>query len=506
MFNKKAISPLVAVVLLILVVAIAGIAIYKWYKAQAGVVGEKTGGVIGEMAKGQAYLEITGLYVKPDGIYVVIRNTGTATASDIKLYIDNKLEPATFSIDAKDEIEIKLTTLNLEDINPGDVVTIKAVASNAPAQTRVFTAESSQWSSKMKDWNYRRKIRIAGSNIELEDYPVRIILNESNFNFEKSTGADFRFMDKSGNFLDYWVVEWNTTAKRAIILVKVPKIPTTGTEIYMYYGNSEARDFSAPEKVCKRIVDGLLVWYSFNSIDGCTVIDETGNGFNGHLGPDCPNDSPRIVEGTHANDNALEFDGSNDYMGIPHSAAFTNSFDTVHGPSTLEIIFRKGEFTGDWEYLFADGCPEWSYRISSSGNLYGRAYAECDGLVVEEGEWYHAVLVHEHTAYPDTVVKLFVNGREICQVPLTITTHNGYVNEGYNVGREPACSHGPRYYFRGVIDEIRIYNRALSDEEAMDLSESFATPVGNQLCLAPDPGRYIPTAKVGSENMRIYFE
>ena len=87
MFSNKAVSPLVAVVLLILVVAIGGIAIYKWYKAQAGVVSERAGGVIGEMAKGEAYLEITGLYVRPDGIYLSIRNTGTATATMLRFML-----------------------------------------------------------------------------------------------------------------------------------------------------------------------------------------------------------------------------------------------------------------------------------------------------------------------------------------------------------------------------------------------------------------------------------
>ena len=67
-------------------------------------------------------------------------------------------------------------------------------------------------------------------------------MNSSNFNFSKAKidGSDIRFF--SGNqTLNYWIETWNPKNEEAIIWVKVPDVPASGTsEILMKYGNSGA--------------------------------------------------------------------------------------------------------------------------------------------------------------------------------------------------------------------------------------------------------------------------
>jgi hypothetical protein len=54
----------------------------------------------------------------------------------------------------------------------------------------------------------------------------------------KSDYSDLRFTDLSNNQMSYWIEDANL--QQATIWVKVPSIPSSGTQIYIYYGNSAA--------------------------------------------------------------------------------------------------------------------------------------------------------------------------------------------------------------------------------------------------------------------------
>jgi len=106
--------------------------------------------------------------------------------------------------------------------------------------------------SWLSGWKYRRKITITEqSGNDLTDYQVLIELNESNFDFSKakSDGSDIRFTDANGNLLPYWIEEWDSVNKKAKVWVKVPSISANEiVEIYMYYGNPDAKSQSSAEE------------------------------------------------------------------------------------------------------------------------------------------------------------------------------------------------------------------------------------------------------------------
>ena len=93
------------------------------------------------------------------------------------------------------------------------------------------------------DWKYYKEISIKeNSDKKLTDFQVLVELNPSNFPTNaKSDGSDLRFEDASGKELNYWIDDWDYSAKEAKIWVKVPSIPANGeTKIEMYYGNPSA--------------------------------------------------------------------------------------------------------------------------------------------------------------------------------------------------------------------------------------------------------------------------
>ena len=54
--------------------------------------------------------------------------------------------------------------------------------------------------------------------------------------------SDLRFTTNDNTVLTYWVQE--TGSNYAVVWVKVPSIPTTGTQMYLYYGNPSAPSLS----------------------------------------------------------------------------------------------------------------------------------------------------------------------------------------------------------------------------------------------------------------------
>ncbi len=136
--------------------------------------------------------------------------------------------------------------------------------------TDYYIIDGSTLSTWLSGWLYRKPITIielSGEN--LENYPIKVLLDTSNFDFSKakSDGSDIRFTLSDGvTLIPYWIEEWNYGVD-ATIWVKVPEIPALDTvTIYMYYGNPSA---SSP---------GYSVEDVFTLIgeSGKVDIDETG--------------------------------------------------------------------------------------------------------------------------------------------------------------------------------------------------------------------------------------
>ena len=103
--------------------------------------------------------------------------------------------------------------------------------------------------------------------------------------------------------------------------------------------------------------------------------------------------------------------------------------------------------------------------FNSSGDFY---YRETNGGALLTNKWTHIVV-----GRASGVLKLYMNG----VAPTTVTggtgiaTENMAINSG-SVNAEIGARHlfvGSQYYFNGIIDDVRVYNRALSASEVMAL-------------------------------------
>ena len=89
-------------------------------------------------------------------------------------------------------------------------------------------------------WSNRRPIAInSPCGALITDYQVQIILDNT-FDFSKALpdGSDIRVTGDDGlTLIPFWVESWDPSGTQGSIWVKMPSIPTTGTMVYLYYGN-----------------------------------------------------------------------------------------------------------------------------------------------------------------------------------------------------------------------------------------------------------------------------
>jgi hypothetical protein len=200
---------------------------------------------------------------------------------------------------------------------------------------------------------------------------------------------------------------------------------------------------------------GLVASYGFEEANGIKVIDASGNRNHG-----------KIRQATRTKGRfgkALLFDGVNDWVTVKDSAALDLS-----GSFTLEawikpksvrrssIIFKQAIDGSVYDlYAFQDA----DLPVSSFNDGTGYSVISNVNQLPTKG-W-----VHLASTFDGTVQKLFVYGVEVSSSSAqkaSIAPSNDVLRIGGN------SVWGD--YFRGVIDEVRIYNRALTSEEIqMDL-------------------------------------
>ncbi|ACS33484.1 DUF2341 domain-containing protein [Thermococcus gammatolerans] len=202
---------------------------------------------------------------------------------------------------------------------------------------------------------------------------------------------------------------------------------------------------------------GLVAYYSF---DHCDARDDSGNGHDGEI-----YGNPKCIDGVLGK--AFEFDGGS-YVRITPS----NELDDL-SEFTISMLIRINEWWNDVHFGLIDFYNKnydggWGLEIFSSGEriqIYD--YVPYRGFVrvpeeytFKTGTWYFVT-----ATYDGQNVTFYVNGKQIGTAKLTekLTTPSD-IYIGYNPS-------GGNEYNYGDFDEVRIYNRALSEEEVKALYE-----------------------------------
>lgn len=186
--------------------------------------------------------------------------------------------------------------------------------------------------------------------------------------------------------------------------------------------------------------------------------DATGNGYDGttYGGVTLTNDR-------FGNPNsAYEFDGVDDYI---------NTFSTFDFEfRTMAVWARPYDIQGDGfteKHIAGQDANTLNYgqlkAKFSNGNLECRAGGESSNFVhaVNNNTWYHIVLVRE-----GAISRYYLNNVLIGTGTSGSVGSSGSPNEDFVIGTGRELIN---QFFHGVIDDVRIYNKPLSEQEIDDL-------------------------------------
>ena len=207
--------------------------------------------------------------------------------------------------------------------------------------------------------------------------------------------------------------------------------------------------------------DGLVAYYPFNG----NANDESGNNNNGIV------HSATLTEDKFGTSNsAYKFDGIDDYIEI-------GDHPSLDGMSELTIsVWIKPYFPSTAEYyqnIIGKGYHEYILRYDgldeNGGTILGYLWHDMALITlnnVPASEWRHIVF----TWYGGTTItrKIYADGmlaKSAGPRPKPDEGGNVYIGCDYKINRE---------FFNGIIDEIRIYNRALNEVEIKKLYSIYS--------------------------------
>jgi hypothetical protein len=230
--------------------------------------------------------------------------------------------------------------------------------------------------------------------------------------------------------------------------------------------------------------DGLVGWWPFNG----NANDESGNGNNGTV------NGATLTENRFGSANeALVFNGSSDNVSVPHSTSLAITGDitmcvwkkSFGHTGNYETFISKRNSNSQWNYSLGashffgpGGCPEEvnKYWTARRNNALEYDLKFTDYLVSSDLNVWTCVLL---TIKEDSC-KFYINGSEVGNscfgnvFDAPMTDYGSPLTIGSsNVGLE---------FFSGIIDDIGIWNRALTPAEIQALYNAQDGP-----CVSPDP-------------------
>jgi hypothetical protein len=92
-----------------------------------------------------------------------------------------------------------------------------------------------------------------------------------------------------------------------------------------------------------------------------------------------------------------------------------------------------------------------------------------DGNELVQGFWFYVTMVHDGT---DDII--YLDGQEVNRVP--VPTKLNSTDNPFGMGSNPVEG---RQYFHGALDEVKLYNKALTGEEITKLYTTGTTGIGD---------------------------
>ncbi len=211
---------------------------------------------------------------------------------------------------------------------------------------------------------------------------------------------------------------------------------------------------------------GLVGWWKLDEGSGTSAGDSSGQGNTGTLA--ASPGTPTWTTGKIGS-NALNFDGTDDNV----SATVVHNIGT--GSFSMTAWVKPNSLNADYRAIISDSAysPGFFARLANGefGLILDGTNELNSGQVLNIGEWQFLVGVRDGSA-----VKFFYNGAQTSSN--NTSSANVGTSDNFEIGRDGLNGDA----FAGLVDDVRIYNRAISAAEVAKLYNyalpKFAPAVG----------------------------
>jgi cytoskeletal protein CcmA (bactofilin family) len=221
-------------------------------------------------------------------------------------------------------------------------------------------------------------------------------------------------------------------------------------------------------------VDGRVEMPIINQSVGITGALFTDDGIR-HIVPDYSSQKNNgIINGDCTlaagfTNGAINFDGSGDFIDIGNATGLS-----ITKKISIAAFIKVNDFNKPSQAIITKGNNSWRLQRYGSTNFVEFVCTGIfDGSVhgsknVNDGLWHHIAAVRE-----DTVMSLYVDGMpdgtQVIAVSDNINTNSDPVYIGENSGATGK-------YFNGLIDDVRVYNIAISSDNVWDIIDGITVP------------------------------
>jgi len=213
------------------------------------------------------------------------------------------------------------------------------------------------------------------------------------------------------------------------------------------------------------VTDGLVAYWAFDEESGDTASDSSGNGHDGALIGD-----PQWTEGYFGG--ALQFDQAGDEVNVPFHADLNQEVFTICAWANVEtggtghraVVSSRDDGPQRGYIFYAEPGNTWQFWTGGGG------WKSVQGPAVNLDEWDHLAGV-----YADGNQKFYVNGELVGERNDGALSVNPGQEFLIGAGANETANHN--YRFKGIIDEVRLYDRALNADEIASVMESNPTAV-----------------------------
>ena len=250
--------------------------------------------------------------------------------------------------------------------------------------------------------------------------------------------------------------------------VRVYNRALSASEIWGLYQAGAADKMNSADSQGDALEKGLVGYWKLDDASGTSATDSSGNANTGTL-----TNGPTWTTGQIGG--ATDFDGTNDYIQIPSNAAYdstvgTWSFwvkvDTIGGTTPDSILFRadpSGSFNG--VNMNVNTSFRFGFQVKNGSSI--AVQGNDSKITANDGSWHHVVFVW--TQISGGTNQLFIDGA------LSVSAVNSTAwNFNNQAVRLADATDNYWEILDGKLDEIRIYNRALSADEIAKLYKTTA--------------------------------